>query len=291
MFDRIVVVDWSASSTPRRGRDSIWICEHAVADASVRSVNPPTRAAAVDVLAELAAGSDRVLVGIDISLGYPAGTAAALGLEGTPWRAMWEVLRAELHDGDDNANDRFAVASELNGRISAGPGPFWGCPPSQRTPTLTSTKVPSEPLAEWRTVEAQMRDDGRRPFSCWQLLGNGAVASQSLVGIVALARLRDRLAAVGREARLWPLETGLRAPTDPVVVAEVWPSLLPPAIEVPGGAVRVRDHAQVETQAAHLADAVRTGEVSAMFDPGVSAARAVVEGEEGWVLGVRAADR
>jgi hypothetical protein len=25
MFDRFVVVDWSASSTPKLGRDSIWI--------------------------------------------------------------------------------------------------------------------------------------------------------------------------------------------------------------------------------------------------------------------------
>ena len=25
MFDRFAVVDWSANSTPKRGRDSIWI--------------------------------------------------------------------------------------------------------------------------------------------------------------------------------------------------------------------------------------------------------------------------
>src|SRR5947208_500317 len=26
LFDRIVIVDWSASGTPKTGRDSIWIC-------------------------------------------------------------------------------------------------------------------------------------------------------------------------------------------------------------------------------------------------------------------------
>ena len=51
MFDRFVVVDWSANSTPKRGRDSIWI---AVLDGHGVSVsNPSTRAAAEESLAEL----------------------------------------------------------------------------------------------------------------------------------------------------------------------------------------------------------------------------------------------
>ncbi len=29
MFDTFVIVDWSAATVPRTGRDSIWICWHA----------------------------------------------------------------------------------------------------------------------------------------------------------------------------------------------------------------------------------------------------------------------
>ncbi|HYN33120.1 MAG TPA: hypothetical protein VES40_10890, partial [Ilumatobacteraceae bacterium] len=199
MFDRFVVVDWSANSTAKRGRDSIWIAVRDHVGATVS--NPSTRAEAERMLVEELAGDARVLLGVDFSLGYPNGTAAALGLAGAPWEALSAELSRTVTDDDRNRNNRFVVASQLNARFGAGPGPFWGCPPSAATDALSTTKPPSGPLAEWRTVESVLRREGHRPFSSWQLLGAGAVGSQSLLGIPMIVRLRERF---GGRLSVWP---------------------------------------------------------------------------------------
>lgn len=285
MFDRFVVVDWSANSTPKRGRDSIWI---AVLDRDgVVVSNPSTRAAAERYVTELVAGdtSARTLVGVDFSLGYPAGTAAAVGWTDHPWESMTRFLGESIVDDEHNSNNRFELAAELNARITARGAPFWGCPPSCAGETLTTTKPPSfAPLPEWRAVETVLREQGRRPFSSWQLLGAGAVGSQSLLGIPMVGRLVSRF--VGRVS-VWPFTTGMRAPTvDPgsVVIAEVWPSLVP--IVASNGVVR--DRAQVVAAAEWFADLDGADRLCELFRPDIAglADGAVIEREEGWVLGV-----
>ena len=283
MFDRFVVVDWSASSTPKLGRDSIWIADHD--QSGVRVTNVSTRAAAEDVLVELLASdsTSSVLIGVDFSLGYPEGTAASLGLTGTPWSAMWALLAESIVDDDRNANNRFAVAAALNAKLTGGAAPFWGCPPAQVSSTLAATKsCPPGGLAEWRTVEALLRAHGRRPFSSWQLLGAGAVGSQSLLGIPMIARLGERL---GKRLDVWPFTTGFDTPTaddGAIVVAEVWPSML--TIDTDG---TVRDAAQVAAMASCLAEADRDGGLDALWAPGLSSEEASAAiAEEGWVLGV-----
>jgi len=284
VFDRYVVVDWSAHSTPKLGRDSVWI---AVSDAAGDSVrNLPTRSAALAHLAEVAAAdtSASVLLGVDFSLGYPAGTARALGLEGTPWSAMWELLDDLVCDDDHNANNRFAVAADLNRRLTGTASPFWGCPPSRASDHLACTKPTwTGGLGTWRTVEELLRTHGHRPFSSWQLLGAGAVGSQSLVGIPRLQRLRRSL---GGRVEVWPFTTGLRVP-DPgrIVVVEVWPSMVP----FHAGAGEIRDAAQVVATARWLAAMGRDELLGSLFTPDVDdGAAEVVTSEEGWVLGVTA---
>jgi precorrin-8X/cobalt-precorrin-8 methylmutase len=278
MFDRVVVVDWSASSRPRVGRDSIWIAVVDTASGELATSNPPTRAIACDELDELCRRRGATLLGVDFSLGYPAGTAAALGLRGTPWRATWDLLRDLVVDTDENENNRFEVAAELNARIGPGPGPFWGCPPRRRTATLTSTKVDPAPLAVWRTVERSLREDGHRPFSAWQLLGAGSVGSQSLVGIPRLARLEAAWRAAGRHVEIWPFGRWDGAtPIPDVVIAEVWPSLQ----SLPALAGRVRDEVQVVETARHLARGVDFAIGVRQTGDGLRNVR----NEEGWVLG------
>src|SRR6516225_5980955 len=78
LFDHHVIVDWSAASQKRRGRDSIWIC-HLGPDGE-QSSNPDTRHSAKQLLAEILAiavrRGERVLLGFDFPFGYPAGLAA-----------------------------------------------------------------------------------------------------------------------------------------------------------------------------------------------------------------------
>ena len=283
MFERIVVVDWSANATPKTGKDSIWIADLDVAAREIRTANISTRSAAVDLLEELASMPGRCLVGVDFSLGFPAGTAHALGMEGTPWQAMWNLLDSMIDDDDRNVNNRFEVASELNRRVSAGPGPFWGCHPTKATDHLTTTKVSCDPMQEWRTVESELRERGLRPFSSWQLLGAGAVGSQSLLGVAAMSRLVRRITGSGRAVDVWPFTCGATVPSADVVLVEVWPTLVG-LVDVSGDVweTRVRDERQVVAVAEHLAAI----DLAECFTPDISPiARNSVLGEEGWVLG------
>ena len=106
MFDTFAMVDWSAATVPRTGRDSIWLCWHSPDDE--RLANPPTRRAAKvmlsDWLAEATALGQRVLLGFDFPFGYPTGFAARLGLPGVPWRAVWDEIADLLEESGENGN-------------------------------------------------------------------------------------------------------------------------------------------------------------------------------------------
>jgi precorrin-8X/cobalt-precorrin-8 methylmutase len=286
MFDRFVVVDWSAQSTPKLGRDSIWIGVHTAGTGEVSVTNLATRSAAEAFLVELFESdpTSSTLVGVDFSLGYPAGTAAALGLTGTAWSAMWALLADQIRDDDRNGNNRFAVAAALNQRLSGGAAPFWGCPPSAACASLAPTKpTDTGTLAQFRATEQQLRAEGRRPFSSWQLLGAGAVGSQSMLGIGRLQGLRIRF---GDRLDVWPFTTGFGRPAlgdGAIVVAEVWPSML--AIDDAGD--MVRDAAQVRATVRWLTTTDESGGLDALFSPALApTVSAAAVAEEGWVLGV-----
>src|SRR5690606_20466266 len=108
---------WSARSSPATGADSIWI---AAADRTADGrtappalANPSTRRDAETLLTRLLAErtGGATLVGIDVALGYPVGTADAFGLPapaGVPaWRRMWATIEAAIVDDRRNRNNRF----------------------------------------------------------------------------------------------------------------------------------------------------------------------------------------
>jgi precorrin-8X/cobalt-precorrin-8 methylmutase len=288
-FDHYVIVDWSAANQPKRGRDSIWICDRSM-EGEARVENPATRHDArlllIDILDKAARRGDRVVLGFDFPFGYPAGFAAALGLAGTPWRALWDEIATLLKDGEDNRNNRFELAAEFNRRVSNGRFPFWGCPPRRHYEFLGPKHHrlhDSSRLAEKRLIDSHMK--GAQP--CWKLAYTGSVGSQSLTGIPVVRALRDEPRWADRAA-IWPFETGLALAAEiDIVFAEVWPSwwrarrdLGPP-----------NDKAQVCTVADIFAERDRAGELSAWFcgDPTLGEEdRRVVVAEEAWTLGVTA---
>jgi precorrin-8X/cobalt-precorrin-8 methylmutase len=290
-----VVVDWSASSTPTTGRDSIWVAVLGHGAVAPALHNPPTRDAAERLVQSvLGTHADRrILLGFDVGLGYPHGFADAAGLDASPaWWAVWQYLAATIDDQADNTNNRFAVAAALNARTGDGPGPFWGTTSARYVePHLARTKAPgfptasTPPLAEFRHTETVLRDLGRRPASMWQLAGAGSVGSQSLTAIPLLHRLRRDASP---RVRIWPFDTGLvddptRGDADAVVVAEVWPS----AVDVDPSLHPVRDAAQVTALAGRLMALDAAGELARLFAPQVHRrVLAAVLDEEGWVLGV-----
>jgi hypothetical protein len=281
LFDRYLVVDWSASGRPVTGATSIWIAAAGPGPA-VELANPATRSESEQLIGDVLSGgaSERILIAVDVGLGYPAGTAFLFGLRGCPWSAVWAEVRALIVDDDRNVNNRFAVAAELN-RRSSGSGPFWGCPAGVVGPDLDARRPGSFAVEQFRLTERRLRQDGFRPKSVWQLAYAGSVGSQTLTALPVLERLRQ--AFPGRLS-VWPFE-GVGPPeTAPgsVVVAEVYPSAFP--IEVPAG--WVLDAAQVASVARSIAAADRRGELGEWFSPELTDdERLVVEAEEGWVLG------
>ena len=286
MFDTFVMVDWSAASVPRTGRDSIWICWHA--PDGERLVNPATRRNAkimlAEWLAEAMSNGQRVLMGFDFPFGYPAGFADRLGLSGVPWRAAWDEITRLVTDDEQNFNNRFDVAATLNERMSGGRFPFWGCPANPMRTCLGPKHHRAHEqygLAERRLIDEYMV--GAQP--CWKLLGAGSVGGQVLTGIPIVRALRDD-PRWRDEARIWPFETGLGPhPDGRLILAEVYPSLwsVSPAVAEP------KDAAQVRTVARFFAACDRAGELDALFfgDPELTRRqRACVESEEAWTLGV-----
>jgi precorrin-8X/cobalt-precorrin-8 methylmutase len=290
LFDAYLMVDWSAASTPRTGKDSIWwalLVRQGGETQLARRENPSTRAAATaqlaDTIADLAAAGSRVLVGFDFPFGYPSGTAARLGMPGLPWRHMWQELADLLDDAADNANNRIDVAESLNARLGGEPFPFWGNVREEERPCLVRRgRRPhaAEDLDEWRLCDRRAGTTS----SVWQLAGAGSVGSQVLTGIPRVLALRTdpRLAMV---SGIWPFETGLsHDPRLGVVFAEVYPSLVEPEPEEG----MVKDARQVRSIAAHFARLDDAGELGTFFagDPALTAAeRSIVEQEEAWILG------
>lgn len=286
-FDTIVMVDWSAAATPKTGADSIWVAISRPGDRVPKLFNPPARAALfpalVSLLAEEIAAGHRVLAGFDFAFAYPQGFAKALGLDGPPWSAIWALLARTIQDGPENQNNRFSVAAALNRRIGAAPGPFWSCPPKAAGPDLTTTRPPWNPA--WGVTETRLAEKLGKAHSPWKLYTTGSVGGQSLMGIPFLYRLRHD-PALAAHCRVWPFETELTVPEAPLVLTEIFPSLLPIPADRPdlGPAGAVKDARQV----AALCDWVRGTDLTPYFTlPELAAAeRARVTQEEGWILGV-----
>ena len=271
-FDTIIVVDWSARSTPSPARpsaDAIWIA--VLRDGGTAEISyHRTRAAATDALgaifdAELAAGR-RVLAGFDFPFGYPRGFARAVTGTDDPL-ALWRDLAKRIADGPDNANNRWKVARDLN-RLFPGIGPFWGCPSAEAGPDLPArgSERSGHGLPERRAVEQRLR----RAQPCWKLYTTGSVGSQALLGIPRLQALRERF---GPALSVSPFES----PEASIVLSEVFPSLIDAEVRRRQAPDEIRDRAQVRVLAEALARV-----------PGPDLLDWLREGdpEEGWILGL-----
>ena len=299
LFDAYIMVDWSAASKPVTRKNSIWIgilAKDARLKFQYQSANIDTRLKArtflEGIIAKLTGRGDRVLIGFDFSLGYPAGTASALGLDvsdQTPWQAMHAHLASKMKDKPDNSNPRYAIAAGMNYAISKGPYPFWGAPARDVVSTLSGTKpdFDGQPLPEYRLVEKHLRDAKLgQPKSVWQLAYTGSVGSQSLTGIPHVHALRQALP----ESRIWPFEFEDGEMTEEtlegvkIVFAEIYPSLVP--LKAEKG--ETPDAAQVRQIAHHYSDLDGKGVLGRRISTNNSLDEgkiSQIQAEEGWILG------
>ena len=292
IFDTHIIVDWSARSKPspaRPARDSIWWC--AVADGV--AANPEyarTRQEAINRLATMLAteldANRRTLVGFDFPFGYPAGVALHLTGRASAF-ALWDWLDDRIQDAPDNGNNRHDVAGTIN-RAYPGVGPCWGRPASWHhpdVPTRKSTCTRQDTHPPDRRI-ADRRAQGAK--TVWQLAYAGSVGSQVLLGLPALKRL-TKDPRIHCQTAIWPFETGLSAPDAPVVIAEIYPSLLRHEIRQRRKQDEILDAAQVRVNAEAFARLDRQGRLAPLFEghPSLTAEeRQIVETEEAWILGL-----
>lgn len=277
LFDRIIMVDWSAASVPTIGRDSIWIAVAENGELVSEPENIATRTQAMERLVEIAEG--HVLIGFDFAFGYPTGTALRFGA--SSWTTIWSWLARELHDEPNNANNRFAVAARFNEHFSEADGPLWGCPPNVTRGGLVPTKPNRMPngIASRRHVELLVP----KAQPVWKLAYPGSVGSQVLTGIVRLEEWR-RDARTGDDTSIWPFETmfadelGSR-----IVLAEIYPSLHPITV----AENEAKDCAQVRALAIGYSRLDAANELRAhLAGPSDNTVREDVIREEGWIMSV-----
>ena len=298
LFANYLMVDWSASSVPKQGPNSIWwgILSRQREGYSWRRGNPATRQQAFreirSLLMDAMMQGGATLAGFDFPLGYPQGFAEALGLEQRPggWLPLWREIARRIHDRPDNHNTRFATAMEWNQLLTGGPAPFWGCPKLASGPCLQPRKPKPWPerFPEFRLCE--QRVPGVQPV--WKLYGAGSVGSQALTGIPCVLRLYQDI-ELNRYSRVWPFQTGLAfpfglKPTQSVILfTEVWPSML--TAQPRKG--EVTDEGQVRRLAEWLARMDARGKLSKLLSGPAELGfreRERVECEEGWILGASA---
>ena len=291
--DEVVIVDWSASASPKLGKDSIWLAHvDAGAPPSLRALkNLATRAEAVSwLLAAFGEAKQRgrhLVCGFDFSFGYPAGysellrRAFAKEASGkTPFERVLSVTSALIRDSSSNDNNRFEVAALINWRTKC--ALFWGRPPKRSYESLSPTKALPEglsvnPLAPLRHTERSLAVKTN-----WQLAGAGAVGSQVLMGLPVLDQLWRSVTAPS----LWPFEPhGLAADGGAVMLAEVWPTMFTKGNKE--GVIR--DSWQVESTAIALGS-LHSSQWSELLAPKAweelsPSEHDEVLGEEGWILG------
>ena len=298
LFDAYVIANWTAAEGKKLGEQSLWI---AVAKRDVRmrlkveTHNAATRAEGekllADILSDLNKRGDRALIGLDVPLGFPVGTAARLALKDQSWSGLWAFLADNVRDKADNTNNRYQVAAKMNRLMTDEARPFWGAPASQAQRWLTTTKPAGGygDIAELRATEVAAKQGKLQPKTVWQMHGAGAVGGHALIGIPTVRRLVERL---GSAAAVWPFGTGWRALTPEDVaplsalVVEVWPAMFGAKPE-PG---EFKSQAQVRVAAETFARMDEKNELAAAFAPPKGASDELirqVETEEGWILGVR----
>jgi hypothetical protein len=308
LFETYIIVDWSARNTlsPKKPTaDAVWLGEltpsiNAQSETYFRS----RRECFHFIVERLRHHFDckhRILLGFDFSFAYPQGFASALNLpmrNKGAWWDVWTELSQGIDDADDNTNNRFAVAADLNGIVGDGQGgPFWGLPAGQvrkhlrpNSPGFPFKTAKGLNLERLRITETRMR----RMQETWKLYGAGSVGSQTLVGIPYLYRLRKH-ADLDASSAVWPFETGftptpVTAAGPYIVHAEIWPGIVRETVAsiFEKQPMAIKDQIQVRVLCQWMADRDQQNELGRFFDVPDGIDKKTIQvciEHEGWILG------
>ena len=270
-FDRVIVADWSAASTlspARPSANAIWLgrIDAQGAQRNYHRSRADAEAALSQAIDTALAKGESLLVGCDFPMGYPKGFAARMTGTATA-RAVWAWLADHIEDAPNNRNNRFQIAAQINRLFAtaATNGPFWGRPATPNLPDLPITKsinYTALNLSERRAVETLVP----RAQPVWKLYTTGAAGSQGLIGQPMIHRLSQN-----PQVAVWPFD-----PPAQITLAEVYPSLIAPAVTADPAAIK--DEAQVRLLARALFTLSQQNRLAPLLDTPSCA-------EEGWILG------
>lgn len=286
MFDLVIMVDWSAAASPgpvKPSPDRCWLAWSAHGFLSEAEYFRTRSDCMKRIYNLLISHNGPACVGFDFPFGYPAGSGMGGGRVAA--NRIARTLRSDTRD----RNNRFDVAAELNRKISALPGPFWGCPAASASPHL-SVKKPDFVHAgfhEWRIVEKFLREEKRQMTisSVWKLYTTGSVGSQALTGLKELGDLAQ-IPGISHRVKFWPFETNWEAELDGFILTEIWPTLNNQAdYDHP-----IKDARQVLASRDWLLEKIAAGTAQTAFSPPdwlTVDEEKKCRIEEGWILGVR----
>jgi len=223
-FDTFLFADYSgaASTSTQRRAIALWRLDGGGRPRKVRGpfTREALREALLGTLVVATREGRRVLFGIDHQWSWPRDLWRAAGLDGRPWRS---ALRA-LVEGDGDrpplgpahafpaAFNAWAGASIFHCRVR-------GLARAYGVPTRGDWTGDPVRLAE-RTMP------GAKPAT--RLGGAGAVAGQTLVGLVELHRLLEEANRVGVPVLAWPMDA-LADDGESHVGCEIYPSFFRPS--------------------------------------------------------------
>lgn len=309
-FDYYIAVDWSAKNTPSPAKpsaDALWVGEKDAVIGENKEFYFQTRLACFRYLQELlrqkVKEKKRVTIGFDLGFGYPVGYVDALAIAGTEpkWKKLWKLFTELLQDDENNKNNRFEVANQLNGLCISDHlpfGPLWGHP-YKDTYTTLYYKSPAYPyttksghvLKKHRWTE--MKEPKAQP--AWKLLGTASVGGQMLTGIPMIHKLRCD-PEIESVSVVWPFETGFSIPaisegSASVWFVEIWPGVIRDKLDKN---IAIKDQAQVRATVDWIAELDLKSELAPFLEAprwlSEQAIRECIE-EEGWVLGAGLSSR
>lgn len=190
---QIIAVDWSGARAARDQRKAIWQARVA-GGRLVELENGRTRAELTDYALHCTESNVHTVIALDFAFSLPAWYMTER--EWSHAFEVWHWADAQQQSDPDRWHRKL-------------PEPFWGTG-IRRKPTGAFGGSEA-----FRKTELDSKSPGARPFSTFQIGGNGAVGAQSMLGMVQLERLR----AAG--CSVWPFsEAGW-----PLVI-EIFPRLL-----------------------------------------------------------------
>lgn len=297
LFDRYLIVDWSASKTPKTGSDSIWLGysdhERSSKLAPEYENNPPTRAKAIawvkKICLDAISENKKLFIGFDFGFGYPRGAAERMtGV--ASWRSVWRFMASRFEEKQAAAENRFQIAHDINRDCFGGVSQFWRCPNAMNDelPYLSFDKAGRGELCvpERRHCETSIP----RAKSNWELLNPGSVGSQTLLGMACLGRLVEE-PELAEKISVWPFDTAFdKEPFKQITLAEVYPSAFTLAYPYEKGSkTNPLDFAQVKTLANGFAALDREDKFKTFLEKPETldgSALDAVLNEEGWIIGI-----